>query len=127
MSNHPIVHIEIPGSDPKAASKFYADAFDWKIEVAPDFEDYPMFQAEGGPAGGFVRPGKPGEGINFTYKVGEVLIYIGTDDIDASLAKVTALGGKVLQPKTEIPQVGWWAAFADPTGNKIGLFTTNPR
>lgn len=57
------------------------------------------------------------------YKAGEVLIYIGTDDIDASLAKITSLGGKTILPKTEIPQVGWWAVFADPTGNKIGLFT----
>jgi predicted enzyme related to lactoylglutathione lyase len=26
-------------------------------------------------------------------------------------------------PKTEIPGIGWWGMFTDPTGNKIGLFT----
>lgn len=119
MSNHPIVHIEIPGNDTKAASKFYEDTFGWKIETDPNF-DYHMFQAEGGPGGGFV---KPGENMGVSYKAGEVLIYIGTDDIDASLAKVTAHGGKVVLPKTEIPQTGWFAFFTDPTGNKIGLYT----
>ncbi|HEY7348253.1 MAG TPA: VOC family protein [Ktedonobacterales bacterium] len=123
MSNHPIVHIEIPGTDTKAAAKFYEDAFGWNIQTDPSFEGYPMFQAEGGPGGGFV---KPGEAMGVSYKVGEVLIYIDTDDIEASLAKVQSLGGKVVLPKTDIPQVGWFAVFADPTGNKIGLFTTLP-
>jgi predicted enzyme related to lactoylglutathione lyase len=26
-------------------------------------------------------------------------------------------------PKTEIPQVGWFGVFKDPTGNKVALFT----
>ena len=62
-----------------------------------------MFQADPGPGGGFVKSGDHG------YKQGEVLIYISTDDIDATLAKVESLGGKTLQPKTEIPQTGWFA------------------
>ena len=121
MSQHSIVHVDIPGIDPAAASKFYADVFDWKIQVDPSV-DYHMFQVESGPAGGFVKAGEPTMG----YKAGEVLIYVSTDDIDATLAKVGKLGGKTLLPKTEIPQVGWFAFFADPTGNRIGLFTSLP-
>ena len=117
MSQHAIVHVEIPATDTATASKFYADLFDWKIQVDPSF-NYHMFQADPGPAGGFVEVGE-GSG----YKPGEVLIYVSTDDIDASLARVEALGGKTLQPKTEIPQTGWFAFFADPAGNRIGLFT----
>ena len=124
MSNHPIVHIEIPAKNPQASSKFYAAAFDWTIQVSPDFADYPMFQAEGGPAGGFTMVGDM-HGVST--KTGEVLIYISTDDIDASLASVEKHGGKKLLGKTEIPQVGWFALFSDPEGNKIGLFTTTPR
>jgi predicted enzyme related to lactoylglutathione lyase len=120
MSSHPIVHIEIPGNDTKAASKFYEEAFGWKIQTAPEF-DYHMFQAEGGPGGGFIKVGEPMSG---NPKPSEVLIYIDTDDIDASLAKVQSLGGKVVLPKTEIPQTGWFAVFTDPTGNKIGLYTS---
>jgi predicted enzyme related to lactoylglutathione lyase len=29
-------------------------------------------------------------------------------------------------PKTEIPGMGWYAIFSDPTGNRIGLFTGRP-
>ncbi len=118
MSNHSIVHVEIPASDPAAASKFYADLFGWKIQVDPSF-DYHMFQADPGPGGGFVKIGD-----QMGYKPGEVLIYVSTDDINATLAEVAALGGKTLQPKTEIPQVGWFAIFADPAGNRIALFTS---
>ncbi len=119
MSNHPVVHIDIPGNDPKAAGQFYADAFGWQVETDPTF-DYTMFRAEGGPGGGFV---KVGGGMGLGYKAGEVLIYIGTDDIDASLASVEKHGGKTVMGKTEIPNVGWWAVFADPTGNKVALYT----
>ncbi len=117
MSQHAIVHLEIPATDTAAASKFYADLFDWKIQVDPSF-NYHMFQANPGPGGGFVQVGEASG-----YKPGEVLIYVSTDDIDASLARVEALGGKTLQPKTEIPHTGWFAFFADPTGNRIGLYT----
>jgi predicted enzyme related to lactoylglutathione lyase len=27
-------------------------------------------------------------------------------------------------PKTEIPHVGWWGVFSDPTGNRIALYTS---
>src|SRR5690242_1337086 len=122
MPAHPIVHVEIPANDPRAASTFYADAFGWQIQVAPEF-DYHMFQAEGGPAGGFVTVGSSTDGGAMAYQPGEVLIYLGSEDIDADLRKVERLGGTVVVPKTEIPQTGWFGVFTDPTGNKVGLFT----
>ena len=119
MANHPIVHIEIPANDTKGASQFYAEVFGWKIQHAPEF-DYYMFQAEGGPGGGFVNTG---EQMGMNYKAGELLVYIGTDDIDATLATIAKHGGKTLLPKTEIPQTGWFAFFADPAGNRVALYT----
>ena len=56
-------------------------------------------------------------------QAGDVLVYVATDDVQASLAKAESLGGKTLVPKTEIPKIGWFGIFADPTGNKVGLFT----
>jgi predicted enzyme related to lactoylglutathione lyase len=55
-----------------------------------------------------------------------VLIYISTDDIDDSLAKVESLGGKTLLEKTPVAEMGWYALFADPTGNRIGLWQNAP-
>jgi uncharacterized protein len=118
MANHSIVHVEIPATDTPQASKFYSDLFGWNIQVDPTF-DYHMFEANPGPGGGFVQVGGMGG-----YKAGEVLIYVSTDDIDASLAKAESLGGKILQPKTEIPHTGWFAFFSDPSGNRIALYTS---
>ncbi len=124
MANHPIVHLEFPAQDLQAAEKFYAAAFGWKFE-ADAMYNYLMFQAEGGPGGGFVKPGETAVGSSghINYKPDSILVYIGTDDIDATLAKIGSLGGKTLLPKTEIPHVGWFAVFTDPTGNRVALFT----
>ena len=121
MAAQPIVHIDIPATDPKATSAFYGKVFGWDIQSAPGYETYPMFRAEGGPGGGFTTAGSGYEGM--TYTAGEVLIYLASQDIDADLGRVEANGGQVVLPKSEIPHVGWWAVFKDPSGNKIGLFT----
>src|SRR5437763_11386050 len=82
MAAHPIVHVEFPASDPKAAGKFYGDLFGWQIQTDPNFEDYPMFQAEGGPGGGFVKTGIAGGGGALSYQAGEPLLYVASEDID---------------------------------------------
>jgi predicted enzyme related to lactoylglutathione lyase len=116
VTGHPIVHVEIPASDLKEASKFYTEVFGWQIDTST-MEDYPMFAAEGGPGGGFVQLS------DTAHSVGRPLLFIGTDDIDASLAAVEAHGGKTLMPRTAIPHVGWWAVFDDPVGNTLALYT----
>lgn len=78
--------------------------------------NYVMFQNGGNLRGGFPGPEEP------IYKQDRLLVYLATDDIDATLADIEAHGGKTVIPKTEIPQVGEWAVFADPAGNHIGLF-----
>jgi predicted enzyme related to lactoylglutathione lyase len=116
MAEHPIVHIEIPANNLQAAGQFYADLFGWKTEDIPEMS-YVTYQAPPGPGGGFTPVGGP-----MGVKAGEVLIYVGTDDIEASLAKAESLGGQRVVPKTEIPGMGWFAVFTDPTGNRVGLF-----
>ena len=120
MPKHPIVHIEIAAKDPKATAGFYSSLFDWKIETDENM-GYVMFQGEPGPGGGFPKID------NEMYKPGDVVVYIETDDIDATLKKIVALGGKVLAPKTEIPQMGWFAFFSDPNGNRLALYTDMPK
>jgi len=115
MSKHPIVHIEFSADDREAAAQFYADVLGWKTTQMPEM-NYATFAAEGGPGGGF-NP------VTEQNPAGTVLIYVATDDIEASLAKVEAAGGKTVMPKTEIPEVGWFGLFTDPTGNLVGLLT----
>ena len=116
MSDHPIVHIEFSAGSPEDAGEFYREAFSWEIEHYPEM-DYVTYEADPGPGGGFNKV--DGE----TIKAGDVIVYIQTSDIEASLAKIESLGGKTLLPTTEIPTVGWMAFFADPTGNRVALFT----
>ena len=122
MPGHSIVHVELPANDLEAAGTFYADLFGWKIQPQPEF-NYMTFDAEPGPGGGFVKIGDEAS-YGPVSKPGDVLVYVSSDDIDATLARAEALGGKTLLPKTEIPNTGWFGVFTDPTGNRVGLYTT---
>lgn len=115
MSKYPVVHIEFSARDLEAAGKFYSQLFGWKITQMPEM-NYATFEAEGGPGGGFSP-------LTENNPAGTVLVYIQTEDIEASLKKAETLGAKTLVGKTEIPQMGWFAIFMDPTGNKVGLFS----
>ncbi len=119
ISKRNVVHVEIPASDVPAASKFYETLFGWKMEHAPEF-DYTMWSDGSGYGGGFNK-------VDGDNPVGQVLVYIDSDDIEADLKQVEKLGGSVVRPKTEIPGTGWFALFKDPTGNTLALYTSmNP-
>jgi predicted enzyme related to lactoylglutathione lyase len=115
MSTRNIVHVEIPAANMEATSKFYQKLFDWKTLHIPEM-NYTLWDNGKGSAGGFPA-------VSDQNPAGQVIVYIDSKDIDADLKKVEKLGGKVLMPKTEIPQTGWFGIFQDPTGNVIGLYT----
>jgi predicted enzyme related to lactoylglutathione lyase len=110
-----IVHIEIPSANFEQSGKFFSQMFGWKITPMPE-ANYSLWEPAQGPGGGF-NP------LSAETKVGEVLIYVDSDDIDADLKKARSLGAAVLKEKTEIPNMGWFAILKDPTGNAIALFT----
>jgi uncharacterized protein len=119
MTKRNIVHIEIPAADAARAGKFYQDLFGWTIETDAVM-NYTMWAPAEGVGGGFSPLGE-------TIQPGDVLIHVDSDDIDADLQRIKALGGTVLSGKTEIPNIGWFALFKDPTGNTLSLYTSmNP-
>jgi predicted enzyme related to lactoylglutathione lyase len=119
MSKRNVVHVEIPAANVPAASKFYQELFGWKMEHAAEF-DYTMWSDGSGFGGGFNK-------VDDHNPVGQVLVYIDSEDIEADLKKVEELGGTVITPKTEIPGTGWFGQFRDPTGNVLALYTSkNP-
>jgi hypothetical protein len=115
MSEHNIVHVEFSADDREAAGKFYRQLFGWEIEQIPEM-NYATFETDDNVGGGF-NP------VTDTNPAGTVLVYVGTDDIDVSLAKAESLGGKIVLPKSEIPDTGWFGFFSDPTGNVVGVYT----
>ncbi len=114
---HPIVHVEFLSRDRVADAKFFTELFGWEIQQMPEM-NYAMFDLGGGLGGG-LNPVVEG------FQPDNTVVYVSTDDIDAALAKVERLGGKVLRQRTEIPGFGWFGLFTDLSGNMIGLYTQN--
>jgi predicted enzyme related to lactoylglutathione lyase len=120
VSKRNVVHVEIPAANVEAAGKFYQDLFGWKMQHVPEF-DYTMWEDGSGYGGGFNK-------VDHENPVGQVLVYIDSDDIDADLKQAEKLGGTIVRPKTEIPGTGWYGVFKDPTGNVLALYTSqNPQ
>ena len=109
---NPVIHFEVTGKDGAKLQKFYADAFDWKIDA-----NNPMNY-------GIVDNG--GEGINGGVGAaaegdGHVTFYVNVPDINAHLEKIEKLGGRTVMGREEIDGVVTLAMFADPEGHVIGL------
>jgi uncharacterized protein len=109
-----IVHVEFPAQDTDRAERFWEGFGGWTIEDAgmPGF-DYRMFQDEGW--GGAVYPKQEQDGP---------VVYFGSEDIEADLAKVRELGGEA-EDKEPIPHVGWFARCKDSEGNPFSIFQSD--
>lgn len=114
---HTICHLEIPTTDLKRSGEFYKKLFGWEIDYGWG-PNYAVFNTgEGVLTGG---------GLDRKDKIvpGSIIIYIQVEDINGMLDKVEKLGGKKVQEKKDIPNVGWFGLFEDLDGNTIGLFTS---
>jgi uncharacterized protein len=111
---------DIPANDVGRAKSFYHKLLGWKIEPAEDFP-FPEQQRHtivtGGPAEGTVNIG----GLYKRHGPGPILIFSELADIDAVLAKVEKLSGKIVLPRGGVEGVGFFAVIADTEGNMFGL------
>ena len=108
----PVVHFEIMGTDAAKLQDYYRQLFDWEID-ANNPMNYGLVKAEEGGIGGGVGATPMGNKI--------VTIYVGVPDPQAALDKAVQLGGQVVMPVTEIPDMVTFALFADPEGNVVGI------
>ena len=111
---------EINTPDPAGAKSFYTDLIGWGTnEMDMGGGTYTMFTNGGHPiAGCFPLNDEKYENIPVHWEG-----YIGTDDCDRDAAKVTELGGNVIVPPTDIPGVGRFFTFIDPTGAHCSMYT----
>lgn len=113
MADPRIVHFEILGRDQGALQRFYSDLFGWKLATeTPD--GYGMSSSE--QTGIVVGVGASRDG-----SAGHVTGYVRVDDIDATLARATELGGTVIMPKFSPGPNAVLALVADPEGHALGL------
>ncbi len=114
------VWFEIPASDLERAITFYESLFATRLRretIAG--AALAIFPCERTGISGAVVKGpqfRPGEGP---------IVYLnGNGRLDAMLARVPELGGKVAVPKVALPEgMGVFAHIIDTEGNRIGLHT----
>ena len=111
-----LIHVEIYCDDIARGKTFYGNCFNWTFREWGDSSSYLLFMDASGKLGGGLTTHMQNTGA------GGVLLYIYTGDINAKLAQVEEHGGRTLEGRTEIPGVGFYAAFVDPFGNHMGLF-----
>ena len=119
MSINPVVYFEIPVLDMERAIIFYSAVFDFTFEKnIIDHNEMAFFPFEDGARG---ITGSLAEGEIYVPTMQGVLVYFGTDDIDAILHKAVEAGGEILYPKTSNGELGHVAEFKDSEGNRIAL------
>jgi uncharacterized protein len=111
---NPLVHFEFMVSDVEKSKAFYGKVFDWEFKTDQSM-DYVMINTGKEPGGGMMK--KPDEAPQFA-----LTQYFLVDDIEETLKKVEAAGGKMAVPKMEIPGIGWWAMFFDPDSIPVMIY-----
>ncbi len=109
---------ELATRDYDGAVEFYRNVFRWDTYVAsdtPELRYTTLGQGESMMAGIMDASGYLPEGAPSHWSV-----YFGTADTDATLAKVVAMGGSILQPAEDTPY-GRLATAADPNGAAFKL------
>jgi uncharacterized protein len=117
---------ELITPDLAAAAKFYKAVIGFAIGDKNEMEgmDYRMIvRDDGGFAGGALAltPDMAGEGMTPRW-----LPYLHVENVDAAITAITADGGALRMPGTDIPNVGRIALVSDPQGIPIYVMTPTP-
>jgi uncharacterized protein len=106
---------ELASPDLDASKSFYTQLFGWSAEPIEGMEmPYLVIKTAAGASNGGIRPVMDPEPPHW-------LAYFGVDDIDASVAKVTELGGGTIAGPMPIG-MGSIAIVRDPQGAVFALF-----
>ncbi len=120
--DHTIVHFEIPAKDVEKVKAFYEKVFGWTITQADGPIEYWIIQTVPIDRNGrLLRPGVNGGMYRWMGPESKPVNYYEVESINDFIEKIVKLGGKVTQPKQEVPEVGWIAAAEDPEGNAFAL------
>ena len=128
----PVIHFEMPYEDRQRAADFYGKAFGWKFNMmgeemgnymvvhTTETDDKGMIQKPGTINGGFYK--KPEDPMGQAPSV-----VISVENIEESMQKITASGGKIMGEAMDIPGVGKYVSFVDTEGNRVSALQALPR
>jgi len=114
MMTRPVVHFEIRGKDPQRLADFYRELFGWDIDAANPMGIITVPHGIGGPEGGV------GGHIRGADAAG-VSIFVQVVDLDETLRKAEAMGGRAVMQPFDVPGGPTIAQMTDPEGNLVGL------
>lgn len=110
---HPVMWFEVLGNNADALRTFYGQLFGWSFK-ADNPARYGVVDTgdRRGIPGGVGQPRIPSRSWT--------TFYVETPDVTAALAQAERLGGKVVMPRTVLPDVTL-GLFEDPEGHVIGV------
>ena len=113
-----LAYVQIPALDVNASAAFYKDIFGWEVRGG-SASHLSFTDSSGNVIGAFVT------GRQISSDPG-VIPYNYVHGLDATLAKMTAAGSKVVREPYLEGDV-WVATLTDPAGNVIGIWQFDPR
>lgn len=116
--------MELTTKDPAAATKFYVEMFGWEAKVMPmgDF-DYTLLENQGKQIAGLMPQPKPmaeAKAPSFW------TVYFDVADCDATASRAKKLGGEIVMPPTDIPNIGRFAILKDNDRAAFAIIKNTP-
>ncbi len=115
---NPFIWHELVTTDQKKSGHFFSELFGWsrkEVDAGP-FGTYTLFQRAGRDIAGMMDPTpETTESGSFWHS------YIAVENADECAKRCVSLGGSVLVPPHDVPDVGRICAIADPTGAVVHL------
>ncbi len=119
VKTHLVNWFEVPVKDLDRAAKFYEKVFDVKLSREAmggmKMALFPFTQNAPGAPGSLVQ------GESYEPSHAGLVVYFSVEDIQETLRRINASGGKTLMPKTAIGQYGFIAQYEDTEGNRLAL------
>jgi predicted enzyme related to lactoylglutathione lyase len=111
--------MELMTTDVESAKEFYIRLFGWETEEYPmEGMNYTVIKIGGDDTGGIMAMPPEVAGMPPMWS-----IYVTVDDVDSTAKKVKELGGKIIRPPSDIPNVGRFCVLSDPQGAVITAIT----
>lgn len=112
---------ELTTTDAAAAKAFYTEVFGWTADGSDGPMPYTEFKIGDKSIAGMMPkpPNMPAEIPSYW------MPYFAVVDADKKAGEITAAGGTVMVPGTDIPTGGRFAIAADPTGAVFGLYQSS--
>ena len=108
-----IVHYEFSGKKVAKLKSFYEKVFQWKFNEVDTSGYWLMNSNNQGISVGLEKQKEP---------LKNPLVYIDVDSIEDTIGEVVKNGGKVVIPKTQFIDRGFYAVIADIEGNLLGVW-----